>query len=286
MLGPRDLVLCSGTMLWAPFEDMLLAASAGGFRGLTLWPHDYQRARESGLSDAEMRHMLDDHGIEIADLDPLLSWIPGEEIPERNGEIVFASEEDFYAIADALGGSSLNLAQGFGQGTSLDILAEAFAGVCDRAADHGLNVTLEYLPWSSIPDARTALEVVDRANRANGKVLVDTWHHFRGSGDPEQLRALPGEKIGSTQISDAPSKPAEDLSDETMAARLLPGEGDIPLVEWLRILDENGLQVPIGVEVFSRELDRLPPVEVGRLAGESARRLLAEARGRRPDGLR
>ena len=66
MLGPRDLVLCSGTLLQAPFEDMLLAASAGGFRGLTLWPHDYRRARESGRSDAEMRHMLEDHGIEIA----------------------------------------------------------------------------------------------------------------------------------------------------------------------------------------------------------------------------
>ena len=65
---------------------------------------------------------------------------------------------------------------------------------------------------------------------------------------------------------------------ETLEARLLPGEGAIPLVRWLRILERSGCRAPIGVEVFSRALDALPPVEVGRRCGVAARALLARAR--------
>ena len=72
--------------------------------------------------------------------------------------------------------------------------------------------------------------------------------------------------------------PPRDLVAETLEARLLPGEGAIPLVRWLRILDEIGSGAPIGVEVFSKALDALPPVEVGRRCGAAARAVLAAAR--------
>ena len=80
------------------------------------------------------------------------------------------------------------------------------------------------------------------------------------------------------QINDAPAEPAGDLVTETLEARLLPGEGAIPLVRWLRILDQIGSRAPIGVEVFSKALDALPPIEVGRRCGAAARAVLAAAR--------
>ena len=160
----------------------------------------------------------------------------------------------------------------------LDRAAEALAGVCDRAREHGLLVTLEYLPWSGIADAATALAIVERSGRANATLMVDTWHTFRGPTDEAQLRKLPGARVGSVQINDAPAEPADDLVSETLQARLVPGEGAIPLVRWLRILDEIGSTAPIGVEVFSKALDALPPVEVGRRCGAAARAVLAAAR--------
>ncbi len=78
------------------------------------------------------------------------------------------------------------------------------------------------------------------------------------------------------QINDAPAEPTGDLLTETTTARLLPGEGAIPVVHWLSLLREIGCDAPIGVEVFSAELDALPPLEVGRRCGDAARRVLAE----------
>jgi sugar phosphate isomerase/epimerase len=276
MLGPDDLVLCSGTLGRASFAEKCAAAVAGGFRALTLWPDDVARARQDGIPLAEMRERIADQGLLVADLDPLLRWLPGEVIPDA---LAAATEPEFYAIADALGARSLNVAQGFGSSLDIDRAAEALAGVCDRAREHGLLVTLEYLPWSGIPDAATALAIVERCGRANATLMIDTWHTFRGPTDAAQLRGLPGARVGSVQLNDAPAEPAANLVVETMEARLLPGEGAIPLVGWLRILDQIGSAAPIGVEVFSKVLDRLPPVEVGRRCGAAARALLAAARG-------
>jgi sugar phosphate isomerase/epimerase len=273
MLGPDDLVLCSGTLGQASLAEKCAAAVAGGFRALTLWPDDVSRARAAGVSLAELAKRIAGHGLAVADLDPLLRWLPDEAVPPS-----FAGEPEFYEIAEAVGARSLNVAQGFGATVDLDRAAEALAGVCDRAREHGLLVTLEYLPWSGIPDAKTALAIVERAGRANATLMIDFWHTFRGPTDEAQLRALPGARIGSVQLDDAPATPAANLVAETMEARLLPGEGAIPVTRWLRILDAIGSRAPIGVEVFSKALAGLPPVEVGRRCGAAARTVLAAAR--------
>ena len=275
MLGSDDLVLHAGTLRKASVAEKCAAAVAGGFAALTLYPEDVARARAEGLGLGDVRALIQDHGLLVADLDPLLRWLPGEVIPPG---VPAATEEQFYAIAEAVGARSLNVAQGFGVALDRDRAAEALAGVCDRAREHGLLVTLEYLPWSGIPDAATALAIVERTGCANATLMLDTWHTFRGPTDEAQLRAIPGARIGSVQINDAPAEPAGDLVAETLNARLLPGEGAIPLVRWLRILDRSGSRAPLGVEVFSRTLDALPPVEVGRRCGEAVRLLIAAAR--------
>lgn len=275
MLGPDDLVLHAGTLRNASVAEKCAAARAGGFRALTLWPSDVEHARAEGLGLADLKRMIGDHGLVVADLDALLRWLPDEVIPPG---VPAASEPEFYAIAEGVGGRSLNVVQGFGARVDLDRAAEALAGVCDRAREHGLLVTLEYLPWSGIPDARTALTIVERSGRANATLMFDSWHSFRGPTDDAQLEAIPGARIGSVQLNDAPAEPSDDLVTETLNARLLPGEGAIPLLRWIRLLDRIGSRAPIGVEVFSRALDALPPVEVGRRCGEAVRRVLSAAR--------
>ncbi len=280
MLGPNDLVLCSGTLINASFREMVDAAVAGGYQAISMWPKDYQGARSEGLSNADIKALLADNGLEINELDPLLSWVPGEVLgPDASPQekaFLGVTEFDFYEIADAVGGRCLNIAQGFGASIDFDAVVEAFAGLCDRAAEHNLDVCIEFLPWTGIPDANKALEIVLKADRPNGGVMLDTWHHFRGPYDHDQLRALPGERLKGIQINDAPTKAWDVLPEEAMQARLIPGEGDIDLVEIMRIVKEIGSQAPIGVEVFSNDLNALPPSEAATLCADGTRAVLAK----------
>ncbi len=282
MLGPEDLVLCAGTIPRASFAERVTAAAEAGFSGISLFLSDYQAARASGLSDADMRARLAHHGLEIAELDPLMNWIPGTDLgfeANQQGTAFFQhTEAEFYAVADALGARSLNAVAFTDAPLSPSKVAEAFAGLCDRAAEHGLLVHLEFLPWTQIPDVLAALAIVELANRPNGGLTLDSWHHFRSGVDNSRLRSVPGERILSVQINDAPAEPEPDPVQETTRRRLLPGEGAIDLVEIVRILDTLATPAPLGVEVFSDALAALPPVEAARRAGDAARAVLARAR--------
>jgi sugar phosphate isomerase/epimerase len=259
MLTSEDLVLCAGSALQTPFTERLRLAAASGFAGLSMWESDYLGARAEGYSDADLRGALADHGIEIAELDALTSWLPGEDDAVPSDWTTSFEEKDFYAVADALGARSINVVDlGAGRTISVDAAAEAFAGVCDRAKEHGLLVHIEFLPWSNIPDIESAWEIVREAGRANGGVLLDTWHLLRSGGTPESLMGIPRDRVYAIQVSDAPAVAELNLMEETMARRLLPGEGAARVRDVLEVLSDGGCTAPVGVEVFSSALAALP----------------------------
>jgi sugar phosphate isomerase/epimerase len=154
-----------------------------------------------------------------------------------------------------------------------ELLAEAFAQLCDRAAQHGLLAHIEFLPWAQIDNIETALRIVKLADRPNGGVMFDSWHHFRGGFDNVQLAQLPLDKVVAVQLNDAPKLAEDNIVEETMQRRLLPGAGDIPLAEIVSALRNGGCSAPLGIEVFSTELQRRPPLDIGRVAGECLRAL-------------
>ncbi|HTZ10551.1 MAG TPA: sugar phosphate isomerase/epimerase [Acidimicrobiales bacterium] len=283
-LGRHDLVLCSGTLPRStPFRLRVEAAAAGGFRGLSLWGRDYAAARQEGWSDADLAGLLADHGVEVAELDPAWWWTPGAGAvtvpPELDPVDVFRfGEEDLFHVAAAVGARSLNAADVLGGRWGVEEAAEAFARLCDRAAEHGLLVHLEWLAWSRIPDMPTAVEVVRRADRPNGGLTVDLWHCARTGVTPGDLAALAPGTVLAVQVDDGPGRAEPDLVEATLHRRLVPGEGDFDVVGYLGALDAAHVDAPIGVEVFSDELHALGPLEAARRAGEATRAVLARVR--------
>ena len=275
-----DLVLCSGTLARdVPFRGRVDAAVAGGFAGLSLWGRDYWSARRDGLEDSDIRALLADNGLDVAELDLAWWWLPGASdvhVPAAlDTEELFAYDErELLRIADAVGARSLNAIDVFGGAWTLDEAAAAFAGLCDRAAEHGLLVHIEFLPWSRIPDVTAAWEIVRLADRPNGGVLVDAWHQFRSGGNDATLRAVPGDRVIGLQLDDGPVEAEPDLPAASLHDRLLPGAGELDLRGLLGTLRETGAVAPIGVEVFSDELHALDPREAGRRAGTALRGVL------------
>jgi sugar phosphate isomerase/epimerase len=284
-LGPADLVLCSGTVArGTPFLDRLQAASAAGFRGISLWGRDYRAARQEGRSDAELRSMVDDHGLVVAELDPAWWWTPGARDvhipPDLDPVDVFRYDEDeFMRIGELFGARSINAVDILGGEWGVEEAAAGFAALCDRAAAHDLLVHLEWLAWSRIPDLEAALEIVRLADRRNGGLNVDMWHCARTGTTSAQLRGVPGPLVLAVQLDDGPATAEDDLIEATLHRRLLPGEGEFDLTGYLRVLADTGSVAPLGVEVFSDELHSLGAQAAARLASEATRRLLEKVDG-------
>jgi sugar phosphate isomerase/epimerase len=269
-----SLVLCAGTIPHASFRERVAAARAGRFDGVSLRLRDHARARADGLSDIEMRALLADGGVAVAEIEALTAWRPGL-TPARPEH----AESHVLAVAEAMGARSVSVVEGPGAPLPVDGAAEAFAALCDRAAERGLLVHIEFWPGSGL-DLVTAAVVVASANRPNGGLLVDTWHLARSPGGMELLGGIPGDRIMALQVSD--SAPVEEPEADYLAAgltrRLMPGEGALDLVGFVRLLDVRGCCAPIGVEVCSERLAAEPPGIVARRAGDAIRAVLAAAR--------
>jgi sugar phosphate isomerase/epimerase len=267
-LGPDDLVIDSGMMQVAGFSERVAAASAAGFTAISMWGRDRSEAHSEGLSDEDIRRILDDYGVAVADLSALTTWLPGTETvgggPFGDGHPFFGwSERDFLETGEAFQARSLSLTDIAGLRVGVDEAAEAFAGVCDRAAEHGLLVQIEFMSMSSLPTIGDAWAVVQAAGRPNGGIVLDTWHFFR-TGTLEDLEPIPVDRVFGLQVSDALRKPHRDPAQET-ATRLMPGEGELPLRDLLVALRTGGCEAPIGVEMFGEEIE-------GRTAAEIAER--------------
>lgn len=278
-LGPDDLVFNTTNLLGGGVREIVAAAVAGDYRGITIWPSDVARAEAEGLSLADVKAFIHDHGLVVTDVDCLLGWT--EQALPKPGEamVEIVPTDRFLEIAEALDADAVNVAQGFGSELDLDRAAEDLAKIARRAAEQGRNVNFEFLPWCGVPDVTTCLDLLERTGCPNTTIMFDAWHWFRGARDLEALKRIPGARIGSTQWNDAPEAPAANLMVEAMEARLLPGEGDIPLVDLVRTLDAIGSTAPIGVEVIQKDHESMAPEEVGRRTADAMRAILREARG-------
>ncbi|MBJ18332.1 MAG: sugar phosphate isomerase/epimerase [bacterium] len=278
-LGPDHLVFNTTNIVGGGVREIVAAAVAGEYDAISIWPHDVDRARSEGLDLPDIRLLLEDNGLVVSDVDPLLGW--SDLVLPEPGESMFdlAPEDAFFEIGEALEARSINVVQGFGAHLDLDRAAVDLARICRRAREHGLLVTFEFLPWSGVPNVTVCLDLLERSGCDNATIMFDSWHWFRGARDLDALQAIPGERIGSTQFNDAPEQPSENLPVEAMEARLSAGEGVIPLVDLVRTLDEIGSRAPIGVEVIHKRHEEMDPAEVGRYTAADMRRVLSEARG-------
>ena len=140
MLKSGDICLCSGAVPQAGYKQLLQAASTAGFDGLSMWPHHYQKAINSGLNIKDMSLMLDDYGLQLSEFDALITLIPGSGYdPPDPDDIMFKYDDQFFLdFASALGARSINVVQYFGPQLATDLVGELFGSFCEKAARHNL----------------------------------------------------------------------------------------------------------------------------------------------------
>ena len=269
-----SLTLCSATIFDRPFEDKVAAAAAGGFDAITLWPHDYAGAQSRGLDAAALRRRLADHGVRVDGVDCLLDWLPGDQVPDIAA--FRATEDDLYAVIDAVGGRFITVAQAFGSTVDVAQAGDLLAAICERAARRNLLVTLEPVPWSGMRSIDVARRIVARSGADNLRLAIDVWGYFRGGSRLEDLSSLAGVSFDNVQLNDGPVTAWDDLFAEA-SDRLLPGDGELAVTAVIRALRARGFAGPWGIEAPSSQWQALGAEEIGRRCGDAMRRALAAA---------
>jgi len=232
-----------------PVEAIRVAAAEGYQHvGLRLWPNAPGAAQQFLLGRPEaMRETLAaqrDTGVGVLDLE-IIRIDKG--FDPHTWDALYDAGAALQARAILVAGDDHNEAR----------LAASYARLCEVMAPYGLTADLEFMPWTGVPDAKSALRVIRRAGQPdNAGILVDALHFGRSNTTLDDIRAIPRDLLHYAQICDAvpgTNFTIEQLIHTARCARLLPGEGGIDLHGLFGVLPAD---LPVSVEVIHLEREQ------------------------------
>jgi len=135
-------------------------------------------------------------------------------------------------------------------------LTDSYAQLAQMCADYGIVASLEFMPWTAVPDAKTAVEIVSQADGPARSILVDALHVGRSTTTLDDLAAIPREWLHYAQMCDGsgpvPTEKAE-LIRHAREERLVPGTGVIDLQGIWSVLPPG---LPMSIELPNEPLRR------------------------------
>ena len=249
---------------WSLFDlrDRCAHAARVGFKGIGIWHADLEHMLANGQTLAGIRSVLDEYGMRDIELEFLGDWFlePGDERRAASDK----TRALLWEAAATLPAHHVKVGNLAGTPTDLPRIVEAFGELCADAAQHfAATVTYEFMPYDAVVNSiDAALAVVEGANAANGGLAIDTWHLGKLNVQPDDLRRIPLQFISWVELSDGPWGIAEEWLDEVINRRRLPGDGEFPIRDYVRVFRELGYHGPWGVEVLSEVLRNLPIDEI------------------------
>lgn len=133
---------------------------------------------------------------------------------------------------------------------ALDTAVWEYRDLADFAAFHGVKIALEPLNAaimnieSAIWTLPQAMQIVEAVDRDSFGICLDCWNVWQNAGLSDAIRAC-GDRIFVVQVSDW-------RTPRSFEDRLVPGQGEIPLSDFLRAVRETGYTGAYSVEIFSQ----------------------------------
>jgi len=228
-------------------REKLEAIAAAGFDGIEIFEQDF--IADAG-SPRDVGSMVRDQGLEIALFQPFRDF---EGLPGALRSKAFDRAERKFDLMQDLGAELILVCSSVHPAAlgGIDRAAEDIRELGERAASRGLRVGYEALAWGRhVNDHRDAWEIVRRADHPNVGIILDSFHTLSRRIDPETIRRIPGDRIFFVQLADAPAIDM-DLLYWSRHFRNMPGEGDLPVTDFLRAVMATGYAGPVSLEIFN-----------------------------------
>ncbi|HJQ60245.1 MAG TPA: TIM barrel protein [Vineibacter sp.] len=228
-------------------NEKLDAIAAAQFKGVEIFENDLLSFNGT---PADVRQMIEGLGLRPITFQPFRDF---EGMPAERRERVLARAERKFDLMQELGCDLLLVCSNVSPESlgGIDRAAADLRELGERAARRGLRVAFEALAWGRhINDYRDAWEAVRRADHPAVGLVLDSFHILARKTDLAAIRAIPRDRIFLVQIADAPLLDMDFLS-WSRHFRNFPGQGDLPLLDFMTSLQATGYDGLLSLEIFS-----------------------------------
>jgi len=130
----------------------------------------------------------------------------------------------------------------------------------DIAKQFNLVAMIEFARTSThLSTLRSSLMVIREAAHSNVRPMLDFFHFWSGMSKFEDLDLIRPGEIAHVHFQDILDTPRELIDNN---GRVIPGDGNAPIVAILKKLQEKQYAGPLSVELFLMELQQGDPYEV------------------------
>ena len=228
-------------------KEKIIAIAKAGFNGVEIFENDFLT---NNLSPKEVKKIVEDQGLEITLFQPFRDFegMPGNhrirafDRAKRKFDIMAELETDLILICS----NTSNISIG-----GIDRAANDFFELGEIAKERSIKVGYEALAWGKfINDHRDAWEIVRRANHQNVGIILDSFHTLSKNIDLNSIASIPCEKIFIVQLADAPFHEM-DLLYWSRHFRNMPGQGDLPVLNFMDALNKTNYDGYLSLEIFN-----------------------------------
>jgi sugar phosphate isomerase/epimerase len=187
----------------------------------------------------------------------------------RDEEQVFERTQELAQVAETLGADFvLSLFWSRVNEESID----RFGRCAEIVTRVGARLALEMPPIGELNSIGASLAIVNAVGIDRSALMIDTFHFMRGSSTWLDLESFPIETLGYVQFDDALPQMTDEVMNETVNRRTMPGDGEFDLHRFATTLSNRGWSGLVSVEVLSAELRSLDVPSFARRAFETSAR--------------
>jgi 4-hydroxyphenylpyruvate dioxygenase len=245
-------VSISGTL-----EQKFAAAARAGFQGVEIFENDLTQFPGT---PADVREMAAAYGLEIICLQPVRDFAA---MPEPFRSANFYRMQKKFELMHELGTHRALMCSNVSPHSIDDSTraADDLAELAEIAKGEGFLLAYEALAWGrNVADYEKAWDIVKRADHPNLGICLDTFHMFSRGATLDCLRNdIPVEKIALVQVADAPYLQMREVLQYSRHYRCFPGQGDFPVVEFMKALKEKGFDDYVSHEIFNDDFRASSP---------------------------
>ncbi|GAA4310898.1 sugar phosphate isomerase/epimerase family protein [Compostibacter hankyongensis] len=247
------------------FIKELETASKAGFRSVEIWIDTFREYLDKGGSTATAKKIIGDLGLEIENAIGFAKWIVDDEATRKAGLQQLQREMELLAeigckriAAPPMGANGKDASL-----IDLDVITERYLTILEMGRKTGVMPMVEM--WGSSVNLKKisqVLYVAIESGQPDARVLLDSFHIFKGGSSFDSVRFVGSAAIDVFHINDYPAgiSPAKISEPD----RVYPGDGIAPLRPLLQILKNPGKPVVLSLEVFNESYYRQDALQVAR----------------------
>ena len=255
------------TTMKADLATDVRAAGAAGFDYLEIWAAKLREfLKTHAVSD--LKTLFDENDVKPLSINSI------EHITFRDAAAyaqIRVECEELCSIAAAIGCPYVVIVPGkFPPGglSSYEVIEETVSVLRELASiaeRHSVALAFEFLGQKdcSVQTLELADEIVQKVNRRNIGLVIDSFHFHTGGSTIKMIDALDPKRLFIFHINDAEDLPPDQLTD---SHRLLPGQGILKLKEMIEAFKRIDYDQVASVEIFRPEYWERDPFELAREA--------------------